>query len=44
MDQKNRYANGYTCLISTEQNVFKMQKELEELQPILVTKGIETEE
>jgi dynein heavy chain len=31
MTLKNRYEHGYKCLISTESNVSKMQKELEEL-------------
>lgn len=31
MGLKNRYENGYSCLISTEANVSKMQKELEDL-------------
>jgi len=44
MDLKNRYGNGYSCLIKTEGDVFKMQKELEDLQPILVQKGQETEQ
>lgn len=31
MALKNRYANGYECLVSTEKNVNVMQKELEDL-------------
>jgi len=41
---KDRYGNGYECLISTESNVNIMEKELVDLQPILVQKGKETEE
>lgn len=41
---KDRYGNGYDCLISTEANVNVMEKELVDLQPILVQKGKETEE
>ena len=33
---RDRYSNGYDCLISTEKNVNIMQKELEDLQPILI--------
>lgn len=40
---KNRYENGYSCLISTEANVSKMQKELEDLQPKLIEASKETE-
>lgn len=40
----DRYSNGYDCLISTESNVNVMEKELVDLQPILVQKGKETEE
>jgi len=31
MSLKNRYSNGYDCLIDTESKVNKMQKELEDL-------------
>jgi len=41
---KDRYSNGYDCLINTEGKVNVMQKELEDLQPILVETGKETEE
>lgn len=41
---KDRYSNGYECLISTESNVNVMEKELVDLQPILIQKGKETEE
>ena len=43
MALKNRYEHGYNCLISTEANVSKMQKELEDLQPKLVEATKETE-
>ena len=43
MALKNRYENGYNCLISTEANVSKMQRELEELQPKLIETSKETE-
>jgi dynein heavy chain len=39
---KNRYANGYDCLVDTELKVNTMQKELEDLQPILIETGKET--
>jgi len=41
---KDRYGNGYECLIQTESSVNIMEKELVDLQPILVQKGKETEE
>ena len=41
---RDRYSNGYDCLIGTENKVNVMQKELEDLQPILVETGKETEE
>jgi len=41
---KDRYSNGYDCLIGTEAKVNVMQKELEDLQPVLVETGKETEE
>jgi dynein heavy chain len=41
---KDRYSNGYDCLIQTESSVNIMEKELVDLQPILVQKGKETEE
>ena len=43
MALKNRYEHGYNCLISTEANVSKMQKELEDLQPKLIEASKETE-
>lgn len=43
MGLKNRYENGYTCLISTETKVSTMQKELEDLQPQLIQASKETE-
>jgi len=43
MSLKNRYENGYNCLIDTEQKVSKMQTELEELQPVLIETSKETE-
>jgi dynein heavy chain len=36
MALKNRYSNGYDCLIRTESSVSKMQKELEDLKPKLI--------
>lgn len=36
MNLKNRYGNGYECLVNTEKNVTVMQQELTDLQPILV--------
>lgn len=44
MNLKNRYGNGYECLVNTERNVTVMQQQLTDLQPILVAKGKETEE
>jgi len=44
MALKNRYGNGYDCLIGTESKVHIMQKELEDLQPILIETGKQTEE
>jgi dynein heavy chain len=41
---KDRYGNGYESLISTESSVNIMEKELVDLQPILIQKGKETEE
>lgn len=41
---KDRYGNGYDCLIQTESSVNVMEKELVDLQPILIQKGKETEE
>ena len=43
MALKNRYEHGYNCLISTEANVSKMQRELEELQPKLIEASKETD-
>ena len=43
MGLKNRYENGYSCLISTEANVSKMRQELEDLQPKLIEASKETE-
>lgn len=42
--QRDRYGNGYLQLINTEENVGKMQKELEDLQPMLVIKAKEVDE
>ena len=36
MDLKERYGNGYKCLITTEESVSVMQEELIALQPQLV--------
>ena len=41
---KERYENGYECLISTEGQVNVMQKELEELKPQLIVASKETDE
>lgn len=41
---KDRYENGYECLITTEAQVSKMQKELEELKPKLVQTSKLTDE
>jgi len=43
LNLKNRYGNGYDCLIDTESKVNIMQKELEDLQPVLIETGKETE-
>jgi len=40
---KDRYANGFECLVSTETKVNIMQKQLEDLQPVLVQTGKETD-
>ena len=42
MALKNRYGNGYDCLIGTEEKVLTMKQEIIDLQPILVTTGEET--
>jgi dynein heavy chain len=34
--QKDRYSNGYDCLISTEDKVNVMKQEIIDLQPILI--------
>ena len=44
MALKNRYSNGYACLIKTETDVNVMQEELEALQPVLVETSKETEQ
>lgn len=41
---KNRYEHGYNCLISTEANVSKMQRDLEDLQPKLIESSKLTEQ
>lgn len=43
-DQKDRYSNGYDCLIGTESKVNVMKQELIDLQPILIQTGKETAE
>lgn len=43
MGLKNRYENGYNCLIKTEQDVGKMQIELEAMQPELIASSEEVE-
>ena len=35
-EQKDRYSNGYDCLINTEAKVNVMKQEIIDLQPILV--------
>jgi len=40
---KDRYANGFDCLVETETKVNTMQKQLEDLQPVLVQTGKETD-
>jgi dynein heavy chain len=42
--QKDRYSNGYDCLIGTEDKVNVMKQEIIDLQPILVQTGKETAE
>jgi len=44
MALKERYGNGYDCLVDTEKNVKGLQKDLEDLQPKLVQAGKDTEE
>ena len=34
-EQRDRYANGYECLIKTEESVSQMQIDLEDLKPRL---------
>lgn len=41
---KERYENGYECLIKTESEVNEMQKYLEELKPQLIVTSEETEQ
>lgn len=43
MGLKNRYENGYNCLIKTELDVGKMQVELEAMQPELIASSEEVE-
>jgi len=43
MTLKNRYSNGYQCLIETENSVGKMQIELEAMQPKLIETSKEVE-
>lgn len=43
-EQKDRYSNGYDCLIGTESKVNVMKQEIIDLQPILVQTGKETAE
>ena len=43
MGLKNRYENGFNCLIKTEQDVGKMQVELEAMQPELIVRSEEVE-
>lgn len=42
MNLKNRYSDGYDCLIDTERKVNEMERELVDLQPILIQKEEET--
>lgn len=44
MDLKDRYSNGYDCLVSTETQVNKLQEELIEMQPIIAEKKKDAEE
>jgi len=44
MGLRNRYGNGYDCLVDTESKVSIMQKELEDLQPILIQSKKEADE
>jgi dynein heavy chain len=37
--QKDRYSNGYDCLIGTEEKVNIMKQEIIDLQPILIETG-----
>lgn len=43
MGLKNRYENGFNCLIKTEHDVGKMQVELEAMQPELIVRSEEVE-
>jgi dynein heavy chain len=36
MSLKEKYSNGYTCLVNTEQNVSKLEEQLEEKKPVLI--------
>ena len=42
MALKDRYGNGYDCLIATESSVNIMKQELIDLQPVLIETGKET--
>jgi dynein heavy chain len=44
MDLKDRYSNGYDCLVTTETQVNKLQEELIEMQPIIAEKKKDAEE
>jgi len=44
MALKDRYGNGYECLVQTEEKVNVMQKELEDLQPVLEVEGKKADE
>lgn len=43
-EQRDRYTNGYDCLIKTEQIVTDMQTDLEEKKPKLIKSQQDTEE
>ena len=40
---KEKYSNGYACLIKTEEDVGKMQIELEDMKPKLIEKSAEVD-
>ena len=40
---KDKYANGYDCLIKTEEDVGKMEIELTNMKPMLIEKSKEVD-